>query len=250
MLLGAGSLVLALVEPQRSGVQTGFIASSIGITAIVVGSRLVKDRYRNGAVARAFGRGGAILGTVGTALMAYAVLGVGLSVVGVHLPALSLPIESRGSVLGGVTAIDMSAVDADRTAPTAAPTAPAAPAVPVAEPVPAAEPDPETGGPPNGTAPTSFEAEQSALVQSAGTLAFVLRQEFVSGSFPETLSVVRGESTRVVLPDGRAAASLPDGARVLYSVSADRSAWSVTVVGSRFGAIATYSSAVGMVQGG
>jgi len=244
MLLGAGSMVLALLEPQRSGVQTGFIASSIGISAIVIGSRLVKDRYRFGSVARAFGRGGAILGSVGTALMAYAVLAVALSVVGVSLPALSLPIESRGTVIGGNVSVDVSAPGSTASAgrATMAPAEAASPA-PVLAPAPAPAPATAAG-------PTSFEAERSAVVQSAGTVAYVLRKDFGTGPFPETLHAVQGTPARIALPDGTGLAPLPDGARILYSTSEDRSSWSITVIGSRFGATATYSSAIGTVQGG
>lgn len=251
MLLGAGSMVLALVEPQQAGIQTGFIASSIGITAIVIGRRLVKDRYRSGTVARAFGRGGAILGTVGTALMAYAVLGAGLTVAGVHLPALSLPIESGRTVIGGLTPVDVSAAGADQPAGPSAPPASATPASPAQA---AAEP---AAGAPAGTpqtadvpTPTSFEAERAEVMQTAGTLSFVLRKDFGSGPFPASLAVLQGAPDRILLPDGTAPVALPDGARMLYSSSADGSAWSVTIIGSRFGATATYSSSVGTVQGG
>jgi len=252
MLLGLGSLVMALAEPQRSGVQAGFVASTIGITAIVIGVRLVKDRHRFGSVARAFGRGAVILGSVGTALMAYAVLAFGLSTVGIHWPPLSLPSVHEGRIL-------------DDSVPAAVGTA--APSRPSEAPAPSApEPSTAAAGAGAGAAaapadaavaplstraePTSFEAERSAVTMSAGTLAFVLEQRFGSGPYPSTLASESDAPARITLLDGTGLAPLPTGARVLYSTSPDRTAWSVTIIGARFGATASYSSAVGTVQSG
>ncbi|MBF4615813.1 hypothetical protein [Curtobacterium sp. VKM Ac-1376] len=227
MLLGVGSVVIALVEPQQSGAQTGFIVSTIGISAIVFGVQAIKTARWGSAVARAFGRGGAILGSVGTALMAYAVIGSALTGTGVHLPALSLPLGRSASV-APVAAPQRSAV--------AAPVESAAPAV---TPAPAVPP-----------APTSIEAERSAVVRSAGTLAFVMQQSFGAGPYPSTLSVGMSTPERILLPDGTGLAAVPDGARVLYSVAPDGSAWTVTIIGARFGAVATYSSTIGTVESG
>ncbi|ROR33802.1 hypothetical protein EDF63_2221 [Curtobacterium sp. JUb34] len=226
MLLGAGSVVIALVEPQESGTQTGFIVSTIGISAIVFGVQAVKTARWGSAAARGFGRGGAILGSVGTALMAYAVVGSALVGTGVHLPALSLPLGSRSTS-------NETAVLPERQ-PAAAPVETAAPAG-----VPAVPP-----------AATSVETERSALVQSAGTLAFVMKQSFGAGPYPPSLSVGMTAPERIMLPDGTGLAAVPDGARVLYSVAPDGSAWSVTIIGAEFGAVATYSSTVGTVESG
>ncbi len=117
MFLGLGSLVMALAEPQEAGVQSGFIASTIGVTAIVIGRRLVTDRSRFGSVARAFGRGAIMLGTVGTALMAYAVLAFGLSTVGVQWPVLSLPASHEGQVFDPGFPMAVSSPDAVPAAP-------------------------------------------------------------------------------------------------------------------------------------
>lgn len=228
MLLGVGSVVIALVEPQESGMQTGFIVSTIGISAIVFGVQAVKTARWGSAAARGFGRGGVILGSVGTALMAYAVIGSALAGTGVHLPALSLPLDSRS------TSIDAAAVP-QRSAP-AAPAETAAPAV---APAPALPP-----------AATTADTERSALVQSAGTLAFVMKQSFGAGPYPPSLSVGMTAPERIMLPDGTGLAAVPDGARVLYSVAPDGSAWSVTIIGAEFGAVATYSSTVGTVESG
>lgn len=222
VLLGAASLGIAVFEPQRSGVQTGFVVSTIGVTAIVTGVHVLRVSRWGSATARAFGRGGVILGSVGTALMVYAVVGVGLSNVGVELPALSLPSAGNSAVLALPSAA-------------ATPVAPAA-ATPKAIPAPAQ--------------PATRAAEQSAVVQSAGTIAFVMHQRYGVGPFPAELTVGMRAPERVVLPDGTGLAAIPDGARVLYSVSADGTAWSVTIIGARFGAVATYSSAIGTVQAG
>lgn len=236
MLLGTGSLVMGLVEPQRAGLQSGFIASTVGITAVVLGVRVVKNARWGSSSARAFGRGGAILGAVGTALMAYAVIAVALIGVGVHLPAISLPISDRGQAMSAV--LPSTNASAAVTDATTVPTPPV-PAQHVSV--------PQTA---TGAAPATPEAERSAVVQSAGTLAFVMEQSFGGGPYPETLAVGMSSPLRIMLTDGTGLAAVPDGSRVLYSTSSDRSAWSVTIIGARFGAVATYSSAVGTVEAG
>lgn len=55
---------------------------------------------------------------------------------------------------------------------------------------------------------------------------------------------------RVLLAGGTPLTPVPDGTRVLYQVSADRTQWNVTLIGSRYGAVATSSSAVGIVEAG
>ncbi|PZE87347.1 hypothetical protein DEJ00_16695 [Curtobacterium sp. MCLR17_039] len=232
MLLGLGSVVIALVEPQQSGIQTGFIVSTIGISAIVFGVQAVKTARWGSATARAFGRGGAILGSVGTALMAYAVIGSALAGTGVHLPALSLPLDGRSAVVGTVAVPFRSAV-----------AAPVESALPSSTPEPAAPPAPAP-------APATVETERSAVVQSAGTLAFVMEQRFGAGPYPSTLSVGMTAPERILLPDGTGLAAVPDGARVLYSVAPDGTAWSITIIGAQFGAVATYSSTIGTVESG
>lgn len=217
MVLGGASLALGLLEPQRSGLPSGFVVSTIGVTAIVLGVRAVRLARWGSATVRAFGRGGAILGIAGTALMAYALLAFGLTASGVTLPAISL-------------------LALDHTTPSA----PIAAAPRVDQPV--TTPSPATAG-----KPASLEAERSALMQSAGTLAFTMEQRFGAGPYPASLVVSVGEPPRITLADGSGLAPVPDGARVLYTVAPDGSAWSVTITGSSFGAVATYSSAVGTI---
>lgn len=232
---------MGLVEPQRAGLQSGFIASTIGITAVVLGVRVVKTARGGSSVARACGRGGAILGAVGTALMAYAVIAVALTGVGVHLPAISLPISDRGQAMS--TVLPSTNASAAATNATSVPTPPV--------PVPADAPAQHAAVPQTTeAAPATPEAERSAVVQSAGTLAFVMEQSFGGGPYPETLAVGMSSPQRIMLTDGTGLAAVPDGSRVLYSTSSDRSAWSVTIIGARFGAVATYSSAVGTVEAG
>lgn len=243
MLLGLGSLVMALVEPQQAGIQTGFVASTIGITAIVIGRRLVTDRSRYGNISRAFGRGAVMLGSVGTALMAYAVLAFGLSTAGVEWPAISLPVMSQSTTSGDFMP---AAVATTSPAPAPAVGAPAdLPAADQAAPAEAVVPQA-----PSMPEPTTLEAERSAVAMGAGTLASVLEQRFGPGAYPTDLATTTSSPAKVTLLDGTGLAPVPAGARVLYSVSADRTAWSVTIIGARFGATATYSSAIGTVQTG
>ncbi|WP_148070919.1 hypothetical protein [Curtobacterium sp. PhB130] len=248
------SLGITVFEPERSGVQTGFVVSTVGVTAIVMGVHVVKTCRWGSATARAFGRGGAILGSVGTALMVYAVVGVGLSNVGVELPALSLPSAGNGSVFALPSAAAApAAVTTPRSTP--APATPATPATPAPPAAAAPVPAPPAAAAPAPAAaaaaqPATRAAEQSAVVQSAGTLAFVMRQRYGAGPFPADLAVGMSAPQRIMLADGTGLAAIPDDARVLYSVSSDGTAWSVTIIGARFGAVATYSSAVGTVQAG
>ncbi|MDM7891413.1 hypothetical protein [Curtobacterium caseinilyticum] len=247
---------MALAEPQQAGVQSGFIASTIGVTAIVIGRRLVTDRSRFGNVARAFGRGAVMLGTVGTALMAYAVLAFGLSTVGVQWPALSLPGPHEGQVFDAGFPVAESSPEPAPADPATEDQTPAE-AVPEsaaaddstqqgAAPAPAEAPAPQAPAVPE---PTSFEAERSAVAMGAGTLAYALEGRFEAGTYPTELTTASAPA-RIALLDGTGLAPIPAGARVLYSVAPDRSAWSVTIIGARFGATASYSSAVGTVQAG
>ncbi|SDR08127.1 hypothetical protein SAMN02800687_3640 [Curtobacterium sp. UNCCL20] len=236
MLLGIGSLVLALVEPQRSGLPSGFIVSTIGITAIVVGVHAVRVARWGSATTRAFGRGGAILGTVGTALMLYALLAFGLTTIGIALPALSLPAVGHQQAAPAVAMPTSDAADGQPTAATTSPgSAVGAPAAPA-------------GGVESGA--TTRATEQSSLTQSAGTLAFVMEQRFGAGPYPSTLAVGGSAPERIMLADGSGLAAVPDGARVLYSAATDGSAWSVTIIGAQFGSVVTYSSAIGTVTAG
>jgi len=82
-----------------------------------------------------------------------------------------------------------------------------------------------------------------------GSLSYVMRQRFPTGVYPTEL-VVATQPSRLALTDGTGLASLPESTKVLYSVVADRTAWSITLVGAQHGAVVTYSSAVGTVQVG
>lgn len=249
MLLGAGSVVLALVEPQHQGVPSGFIVSTIGVTAIATGVQAVRRARWGSVVSRAFGRVGAVLGAVGSALMLYALLAYGLTTVGVQLPALSLPAPAtmtgpaNPAVVAEPEPEGPSAVGAGQDAPQAPVTVPDA-AAPV--PAPASEAEPTIEQAP---AALTVKGERGALTQSAGTLSYVMRQHFPTGIYPTEL-VVAAQPSRLALTDGTGLASLPEGTKVLYSVAADRTAWSITLVGAQHGAVVTYSSAVGTVQVG
>ncbi len=233
ILLGAGSVVLALVEPQHQGVPSGFVVSTIGVTAIVAGVHAVRRARWGSAVSRVVGRIGVVLGAVGSALMLYALLAFGLVTVGVTLPALSLPALSLSAPSLSVPAQVPVADEVVEDATDASTSSAAGPASPAPQAPPA----------------LTVEAERNALTQSVGSLSFVMRQQFPSGVYPTEL-VVADQPSRLVLADGTPLAALPEGTRVLYSVAADRTAWSITLVGAQHGAVATYSSAVGTVQVG
>ncbi|MGN8050582.1 hypothetical protein ACTJKO_12920 [Curtobacterium sp. 22159] len=244
-------MVIAVFEPQRAGIQSGFIVSTIGITAIVLGVKAVKVSRWGSATVRAFGRGGAILGTAGTALMAYAVIAAMLVGVGVRLPALSFP------TVGGDSYLAASVVPPRATVPSPSRSASTPAAAPAAQgsaggQAPAAQGASagQAAVPAAPSAPPTVQAERSALAQSAGSLAFVMNQAFGSGPFPSTLMVGGSAPERIMTAGGSSLAAVPDGTRIVYSVSPDGSSWAVTLVGARFGAVATYSSTVGTVQVG
>jgi hypothetical protein len=77
-----------------------------------------------------------------------------------------------------------------------------------------------------------------------------MEQRFGTGPYPSTLSVGLTAPERILLPDGTGLAAVPDGARLLYSVAPDGTAWTVTIIGAQFGAVATYSSTIGTVESG
>lgn len=242
MVLGTGSVVLAVAAPQHDGIASGFIVSTVGISAIVFGVHAVRRARWGSAASRAFGRGGSFLGGLGTVLMLYGLLAFALTEVGVTLPALSLP--STGA---GVSEPEPVALVPTTTASAPAPTSPRAPAAapselsnaPTAVPVPAVE-EP---------AAATAAQERSALAQSAGTLAYTMRQQFGTGPFPAQL--LRAEHPgRLTTSDGAVLAPLPEATRVVYSVAPDGSAWSITLVGSSYGSVVTYSSTIGTVQSG
>ncbi|MBP1300773.1 hypothetical protein [Curtobacterium sp. 1310] len=221
------------------------------MTAIACGVQAVRRARWGSVVSRAFGRVGIVLGAVGSALMLYALLAFGLVSVGVQLPALSLPALTSTTNLGP----SVSGVAGDSADQAAAGDGQDLPAV--------AESDTGTAAPPPATDPTAVpeasseqpsgaltvDGERNALMQSAGTLSYVMRQRFPSGAYPTEL-VIAEQPSRLTLIDGTGLASLPEGTRVLYSVAADRTAWSVTLVGVQHGSVVTYSSAVGTVQVG
>lgn len=248
MLLGLASVAVGVLEPQRAGLQSGFIISTIGITAIVSGVHAMKRARWGSSVARAFGRGGAILGSVGTGLMAYAVLASGLTSVGVELPALSLPVDSGAAVLSPGILVPQAASEATSApaspAPQAAPQA-VAPADGLADGRPEPQADVATS-----VVPATLAAERAQLTQSLGTLDFVMRQSFGPGQYPQSLGIGANAPQRILTADGRGLAAVPDGTRLLYSVAPDGSSWSATLVGSRFGAVATFSSATGSLVAG
>ncbi|PZE62689.1 hypothetical protein [Curtobacterium sp. MCBD17_021] len=243
MLLGGGTMVLALVEPQQDGVSTGFVASTIGITAMVVGTHAVRIARWGSATVRAFGRGGAVLGAVGTALMAYAMIAFLLGMTGIALPALSLPIADpgRGPAAVAATTAPVDRSSEDRTTEQEAAAAAAVPADP--------ESDAVTGVP-SAALPTSADEERNGLAQTAGTLAFVMRERFGAGPFPPTLVVSTGDDAAVRLLDGTVLAAVPPGAQLTYSVAPDAAAWAVTLHGSQFQTTASFNSSVGTVEVG
>lgn len=244
MLLGLASVAVGVLEPQRAGLQSGFIISTIGITAIVSGVHAMKRARWGSSVARAFGRGGAILGSVGTGLMAFAVLASGLTSVGVELPALSLPVDSGAAVLSPGILVPQAASEA-----TSAPASPAPQAVAPADGLADGAPETQADGA-TSVVPATLAAERAQLTQSLGTLDFVMRQSFGPGQYPQSLGIGANAPQRILTADGRGLAAVPDGTRLLYSVAPDGSSWSATLVGSRFGAVATFSSATGSLVAG
>lgn len=240
MVLGTGSVVLAVAAPQHDGVASGFIVSTVGISAIVFGVHAVRRARWGSAASRAFGRGGSFLGGLGTVLMLYGLLAFALTGIGVTLPALSLP-----AVGADLSESAPESLMPTTTASAPAPTAPRTPSAAPSEQSSAAVPVPAIEEPSSGTA----DQERSALAQSAGTLAFTMRQQYGAGPYPAQL--LRAEDPGgLTTSDGVVLAPLPEATRVVYSVAPDGSAWSITLVGSSYGSVVTYSSTIGTVQSG
>ncbi|MFB7891255.1 nuclease-related domain-containing protein [Microbacterium sp. NPDC056044] len=88
--------------------------------------------------------------------------------------------------------------------------------------------------------------EQAALVESAGTAAFVIDQHSAGGTRPEKLTLTPGTSV-LQTPQGEIIADLPDGTQATYAPSADLLTYTLTLTGPQFGSSVAVSPETGVV---
>jgi hypothetical protein len=220
-------LAIALVQPNGtggSGMQSGFVASSIGIIAIVLGLNALRQRRAGLPAATLVARVGILFGGIGTAVMAYALIAVLLVPSGVFLPtlpSLAAPGASPyGLVLGGPPPSEAGEPETG--------------AIDLAPPLPASD----VG------AFASAEDERMYLLQAAATAAFMLSQFRAPDSAWPTV-VALGADGVTIVGDDLALAQVPAGSQLIYARSSDGMQFSLTLVGAQFASTATYDSVTG-----
>jgi hypothetical protein len=240
LLLGVASAVIGLTEPASNS-SRGFLVSTIGISAIVLGSRVATMSRGRSSLWRFLGTIAAVLGSVGTALMAYAMVATALLGNGIVLPPLTL-----SSAHFAVPAAQAAPVTRTTTAPTAKSTS-APSSSNAAAGINAASGTDASAGTDASNATASLQ-EQTALQACVLRLANVMRQDFAGGPYPTELVLQQGPQPEIALPSGTELVAAPAGARLVYSRSSDGTAWNVVVVGGAYGHVATYDSTVGVVH--
>ncbi|TFD76081.1 hypothetical protein E3T54_10895 [Cryobacterium sp. Sr8] len=126
------------------------------------------------------------------------------------------------------------------------PASAAQPPLPVLEQPAAAVVQPPAPQPESIPAATQQE-EWGTVVQTAGTLAYVMNRITPAGHpWPASLAVTT-DNRRVMTPTGEVLGMVPRGAELSYQPSADLSGYTLTVTGSTFGVIAEFSSYTGEV---
>ena len=183
LLFGSGALMLAFIQPENSSTTRGFLASTIGITAVFYGVHALRNR---------------IPGRMSTFLPAIVGLTggvVGTFVMAIYLLAYFFVPTSTSFALPGIPI------------PPPASIAQEAPETPVTAPALAAFATPNE--------------EAMALAQAVGTMDFVLRKSSQDGLYPDSLTVTTADG-RVTAPSGVVLVALPPGTLFAYTVSADR----------------------------
>jgi len=211
LILGFIAAGLAVFPLTAAGVGNGFIASTVGISAIGYGVFALALRRRGDATARLSPIIGIILGIFGTVLM-------GSSVVNYYLQGGSFDAPSVFQVSGTEFPYQPPAQDP-----------PALESAPIAAPA----------------AFTSIDEERMALTQNLGTVHFVLNQ-IAPDSKPGSLSLATPGGT-LSTPDGQALTILPAGTAVTYFISEDGSSYVITLQGAAFGSMVQLDSSLGQI---
>lgn len=213
-LFGSGALAFAFLQPENSSTTRGFLASTVGLTAIFYGVHALRNR---------------IPGRMSTFLPA--ILGLTGGIVGTLVMVLYLVTYyfvpmSAGFTLPGISLAPPAAI---------APPAAGVPQEPVTQ---------DAAAP--AAVPATARDEEMALAMAAGTIDLVLRNSSQDGLYPESLTVTTADG-RVTAPSGIVLVTLPPGTLFAYTVSADRTQYSSAMTGATFGTSARFDSTVGQV---
>lgn len=212
LALGLLAFGLAVFPITDAGVRQGFVASTVGISAISYGAFALALQRRGDATGRLAPIVGILLGAFGTILM-------GFSVANYYLDGGTSAAPSVIQVLG----TEFTTQPEVEVAPTEATIEPA--------PVPAGY--------------ASSDEERMALIQNLGTIHFVLNQ-VAPGSKPASLTLATPGGT-LSTPDGHTLTTLPAGTAVTYGISADASSYVITLQGAAFGTAVQFDSALGQI---
>lgn len=227
--IGVAAFVIGLAAPLASDPTRVVWIAGFGAMAIWAGLMAI-PRYRGTGRGRSpLAVTGVAAGVATIATMTYAFAAIAVAPTGVALPA---PSHWVGTV-GAPTDAPVGTMDAAAT-PRAAPF--------VDSDSPGASLAPEVS-----TDLEALESERLELAQSLGTATFVLRQTAsADGTWPAALAITTDGAT-LMSPAGIVLAPIPAGAQVLYSTSADRTEYSLTMIGPS-GVTATFVSTSGMVE--
>ena len=199
--------MLLCAIPIADGASSGYVASTIGLTAVAYGIQAL-NLYRRGlGGGRDAARVGIAFGVISTLVMVYFMASF-------YLPSW------------GVT-------------PSAASLAP--PFMEVTQP-PASVIDPVVAPP----AYATEEGERMALAQELGTLSYVIGQTAPGGLVPDAVTVDQSDGT-VFTSTGQILGRVDLGAQLSYVVSQDRTNYSLEAVGAQFGSVVTFDSLSGTV---
>lgn len=227
LVFGIIAAGLALFPIASAGAGNGYIASTVGITAIAYGFYALRLRHYREATARLSPIIGILLGAFGTLLMTALVANFYLNGSALNSPltfqvaqteftfdseglALSTPAESAATGGTGQT------TEIITPAPVAAPASFA-----------------------------SADEERMALIQHLGTVDFLLNQ-IAPQNRPASLSLATPGGA-LSIPNGQTLTILPEGTAVNYATSADRTSYILTLQGVQFGTIVQFDSSLGYV---
>lgn len=227
LLFGIIAAGLALFPIASAGAGNGYIASTVGITAIAYGFYALRLRHYREATARLSPIIGILLGAFGTLLMTALVANFYL-----NGAALSSPITFQ--VAQTEFTFDSEGLAVSEPAESTV-TSGTGQTAEIITPAPVA-------------ARASFassDEERMALIQHLGTVQFVLKQ-IAPQSKPASLNLATPGGT-LSTPDGHALTVLPEGTVVNYAPSADGSNYVMTLKGATFGSMVQLDTAVGQI---
>lgn len=226
--LGVATLLVVFTAPLDGELTRVAVIAFFASFAVWFGL-MAEPRYRF-----ALGRGSVVgkvgigFGTAAGAVAVYAFIAIVLVTYGTSLPT---PAQWLGSASTGTAAgLEPTGTTGDE-APASSPPAVAMPA------------DRSMAGVPQAiNPPADATEERMQLAMVVGTAATMLEHiQPTGGPWPASLAVST-DGTQLIGPAGVALVNLPPGAEVAYSASADGMTFSLTLVGTAFGSVATIDS--------